>query len=90
MSASCWPAGIVLLCVRIASSVVWLLQYLLLRRRMSLSSLEGLVLKEIVPSVCFRLFSCSHLISSSITSFSVCVGSSIYCEGGCDLMCSRC
>ena len=53
VSACCWSVGIVLLlCVRLTSSVVWLTQYLLLRPRMSLNSLEGLVWKEKMWSVC--------------------------------------
>ena len=65
--------GIVLLCVRMASCVPWLSQYLLFRPRMSLNKLEGLVWKDIVLSACFYLFSCSRLIYSSISLFSVCI-----------------
>ena len=37
---------------------------------MSLVSLEGLVLKEVVSSICFHFFVCLRLISSSISLFS--------------------
>ena len=80
----------VVLCVTLASCVVWLSQYLLLRSRMSLNIMEGLVWKEIVSSVCFHLFSCSRLMSSSISLLSVFIWLRISCVGSCDLRCLRC
>ena len=52
---------------------------------MRLNNLDGLVWKEIVLSVCFHLFNCLRLISSS-----VCIWMRISCVGSCDLKCLRC
>ena len=50
---------------------VWLSQCLSLNPPMSSNSLEGLVLKEMVSSVCFHLFSCMRFISSFVSLFLV-------------------
>ena len=40
---------------------------------MSLNTLEGFELEDIVSSVCFHLFSCSHLLTSLISLLCVCI-----------------
>ena len=62
---------------------------LLLRPRMNLSSVEGLVLKEILSSVCFLLFNCLRSISLSISLFSVWIWLRAFCVGSSVLRCLR-
>ena len=52
---------------------------------MSLNSVEGLVLKEILSSVCFNLSSCLRLIHSSISVFSAWIWLRTSCAGSCVL-----
>ena len=63
--------GMVSLFDVIASWVSGVSVYLLLRLRMSLQSLEGLVLNVMVSSSCFHVVCCSRRISSDISLFSV-------------------
>ena len=65
-----------------ASCVSGVSVYVLFRVRMSLQSLEGFVLYEIVLSRCFHVDCCSCRISSCISLFSVCMRLMISGVGG--------